>query len=312
MTRFDFLRTLGVFTGSTFLLGTASCKHGSFISEGIELIGDPDFEQGALLIDPENPSSFYGTWKSTDLNAPVWKITQWGTKERLVPKGESLSLCNEYKAVCLRPSALKGNSLILSVLGNQEYSGSPREAGTPWVHLLLEQSILSAPRLVDLKYIRFHLEACLLKSSLRKPELFDPQIHAAQYFVYFYLQDYNKSSDGYGEMIWFGIPVYDNRVRMPLRYEAQDFAGSGMFIYTLDQNLLSDKSTHDKKWITLEADLLDEMKQAFTSAQKHGYMQKTKRLGDIFITGMNIGWEVPGLLDVSMEVRNLSLKASRI
>ena len=42
---------------------------------------------------------------------------------------------------------------------------------------------------------------------------------------------------------------------------------------------------------------------------KHGLLKDSKDLADYHISGMKIGWEVPGLFDVEMQVRNLSLMA---
>lgn len=197
--------------------------------------------------------------------------------------------------------------LLLSVNGNAEYQGIPRIGNEPWVHLLVEQEIVEMPRLVDAEALPFHLEARLLKSQLYKPELFDAGKHTAQYQVFFYLQNRNKESKSYGELIWFGIPVYDNRSRYTERYEEKDFAGSGMFICTLAHKDLSPDSAHDGKWITLQNDLLPKMKEAFSIAKQKGFMQDAN-LDDIHIEGMNMGWEVPGLLDVSLVIRNLSLR----
>ena len=42
---------------------------------------------------------------------------------------------------------------------------------------------------------------------------------------------------------------------------------------------------------------------------KRGFLEDSNDLADYHISGMNIGWEVPGLFDIEMQVRNLSLKA---
>jgi hypothetical protein len=53
------------------------------------------------------------------------------------------------------------------------------------------------------------------------------------------------------------------------------------------------------------------MLKAYSIARQKGFMQKTNSLEDIYLTGMNMGWEVPGLLDVSLQVRRLSLLAEK-
>jgi hypothetical protein len=280
-----------------------------------ELISDPHFLKGFQLVDPEARTSNYGIWCPFFETTPVWKLAQWHTIQKLSPNGmqrtasrDSAQIANDCKAVTVTTPEHSRSDLILEVLGNTEYQGTPRAGDEPWVHLLVEQAIETKPRLVDLTALNFHLEARLLFAKLYKPKQFDETKHAAQYQVFFYLQDTNRKSEGYGEMIWFGVPVYDNREWMTDRYEAADFAGSGMFICTLAHEDVCPDSAHGGKWITLEADLLPQMKEAFSIAQKKGFMQKTKSLEDIRLTGMNMGWEVPGLLDVSLQTRNLSLR----
>lgn len=278
---------------------------------GEELIRDSRFKGGFRLIDPELRVQDYGLWQPFSEEKPVWAIAQWGTREKVVPLNESSTLSNSCKSISVARGGSK-TDLTLAVNGNEEYKGVPRKGDEMWVHLLVEQEIESLPRLVDLKALNFHLEAKRLHSVLHKPELFDDGKHAAQYQAFFYLQDRNKQSEGYGEMIWFGIPVYDNRKRKTERYEALDFAGSGMFICTLAHEDLCADSAHDGKWIALEANLLPEMIKAYSIARAKGFMKKTKSLEDMHLTGMNMGWEVPGLLDVSLQVRRLSLIGEKI
>jgi len=276
-----------------------------------EIIKDPHFTTGFNLRSPKASEGVYDRWIPYPVEGkeitPEWLLGQWGT-DGVLKSANGKTVCgNDYKKVAVAKTGEKAD-LTLDVYANKEYAGDVRKADRMWAHLLVEQGLKKVSRLVDLKSVKFHLEAKLLSSKLYKPELFDAGKHAAQYQVFFYLQDRNKESEGYGEMIWFGIPVYDNRERKTSRYEAGDFAGSGMFICTLAHDFLCKESAHDGKWITLEADLLEEMKNAFYIAQKKGFMQKTKSLDDIYLTGMNMGWEVPGLLDVSIQTRNLSLK----
>ncbi|NCC59633.1 MAG: hypothetical protein EOM12_01625 [Verrucomicrobiae bacterium] len=311
MDRRAFLRNISLGAAGLLLPGCVSSQADKSGLVGEELIRDSHFKGGFRLIDPELRVQDYGLWQPFSEEKPVWAIAQWGTREKVVPLNQSSTLSNSCKSISVTRSGSKAD-LTLAVNGNEEYEGVPRKGDEMWVHLLVEQEIESLPRLVDLKALNFHLEAKLLHSVLHKPELFDDGKHAAQYQAFFYLQDRNKQSEGYGEMIWFGIPVYDNRKRKTERYEALDFAGSGMFICTLAHEDLSADSAHDGKWITLEANLLPEMIKAYSIARAKGFMKKTKSLEDMHLTGMNMGWEVPGLLDVSLQVRRLSLIAEKI
>lgn len=307
--RRTFLKEAGlVFGGGMLLPGCLSRdrQSESLQNKGVEVMSDPQFIHGFHLVDPELRNTDYALWQPREQDLePAWKLVQWNTRERVSPTKDFI-IQNSYKEIAVATSG-RHRDLVLSVNGNAEYQGIPRTGNEPWVHLLVEQEIVSMPTLTSAATLPFHLEARLLKSQLFKSELFDAGKHAAQYQVFFYLQNKNKESKSYGELIWFGIPVYDNRMRYTERYEAQDFAGSGMFICTLAHTDLSADSAHDEKWITLQGDLLPKMKEAFTIAQQKGFMQNAN-LEDIHISGMNMGWEVPGLLDVSLQIRNLSLR----
>lgn len=311
MDRRAFLKNMSLGAAGMLLPGCISSQADRSGLVGEELIRDSRFKGGFRLIDPELRVQDYGLWQPFSEEKPVWAIAQWGTREKVVPLNESSTLSNSCKSISVARGGSK-TDLTLAVNGNEEYKGVPRKGDEMWVHLLVEQEIESLPRLVDLKALNFHLEAKRLHSVLHKPELFDDGKHAAQYQAFFYLQDRNKQSEGYGEMIWFGIPVYDNRKRKTERYEALDFAGSGMFICTLAHEDLCADSAHDGKWIALEANLLPEMIKAYSIARAKGFMKKTKSLEDMHLTGMNMGWEVPGLLDVSLQVRRLSLIGEKI
>ena len=52
------------------------------------------------------------------------------------------------------------------------------------------------------------------------------------------------------------------------------------------------------------------MRKAFETVQAEGMLQNST-WNDMYIAGMNIGWEVPGTYDVEMRVKNLDVVAER-
>jgi hypothetical protein len=54
------------------------------------------------------------------------------------------------------------------------------------------------------------------------------------------------------------------------------------------------------------------LREALETAWQRGFLTESKNLADYRISGMNIGWEVPGIFDVEMQLRKLSLKATVI
>jgi hypothetical protein len=140
---------------------------------------------------------------------------------------------------------------------------------------------------------------------------YSPSLHAAQYFVYFTVANRNPKAAGYGECFWFGIPVYDNRHRLVPAYEAQDFGDTKLFIFTPGSESFARGSTHDGDWVTFERDLMPLMRQGLEHAQAKGFIKGSKDLMDYQPLGIFIGWEVPGMFDVDLQIRNLSLRAAK-
>jgi hypothetical protein len=191
-----------------------------------------------------------------------------------------------------------------------EYGERPRAAGEPWVHLLVEQPVVSLPRLGDLTALRLHVEARRVRVQLAKAEGLNPRIHAAQFLIFLTVQNREKGSPGFGNYLWFGIPVFDNRRRMSPVYAAQESRGTGKFIYTAASERFTQGSTHDEGWVTFDADILPLIREGLAVARARGFMKELETDAALRVAGLNMGWEVPGSYDVEMQVRRLSLAAA--
>ena len=82
-----------------------------------------------------------------------------------------------------------------------------------------------------------------------------------------------------------------------------------MFIFTPGGEVFTNASTHDRNWVTVDKDLRPLLGEAMETAWANGFLGASRDLADYCLTGMNLGWEVPGLFDVAMQVRGLSLVA---
>ena len=109
-----------------------------------------------------------------------------------------------------------------------------------------------------------------------------------------------------------GIPLYDDRSRFPKEHKAQDFGGTAMFIFTPGGEVFADRSAHDRDWITIDKDLRPLFVESLETAWQRGFLRESRDLADYRITGMNLGWEVPGLFDVAVQVRDLSLEVELV
>ena len=101
----------------------------------------------------------------------------------------------------------------------------------------------------------------------------------------------------------------DDRHGLVPAYEAQDFGETKLFIFTPASESFARASTHDGEWVTFDRDLVPLMRQDLEHARAKGFIQGSPDLADYRPLGIFIGWEVPGMFDVDLQIRNLSLKA---
>ena len=152
----------------------------------------------------------------------------------------------------------------------------------------------------------------LLRSRLVYEKDYTPNLHAAQFTIYFTVQNRNKQSRGYGDLVWFGVPIYDNRSRFPRAFKEQDLAApQSSSTHPTDATILHKQCTGRRVVVVIDKDLLPLMNDALATAWSRGFLKESTNAADYFIGGMNMGWELPGTFDVEMQVRNLSLKAMR-
>ena len=279
---------------------------------GIELIQDNRFQRGFVLWSPQTGRHVgYGELKGASPDAkPTWGVAQWSSKFPLDPALARVSkgamVCsNAAKTIAVRTRA---GELTLAVNSREEYGPRARTPAEPWVHLLAEQEFGESASLAKLHAAKLHVEARLLRARNRHADDYSPDRHAAQFQIFFTVQNANRQSPGYGDLLWFGVPIYDNRDRFPKAFKAQDFGGTAKFIFTPAGDTYTAASAHDEKWITLEKDLLPLLREALTTAWARGFLKDSKELADYRLGGMNLGWECPGSFDVEMQLRNLSLK----
>jgi hypothetical protein len=307
---------LALFSLSLFCaaLSTQSVAESPTANVSTELLRDPRFQAGFGLLRPEPGRKVAcGNVRGKAAGEPAWQLAQWSSRHpfdqatpvALVAAG-GFRFSNSARSV-----SFGGNDGILALAVNAaaEYGDRPRAKSEPWVHLLVEQPIASTPRLVDLSELRLHLEARRVKVKLASDVGHDPAIHAAQFQLFLSIQNLEKGSPGFGNYLWFGIPIYDNRHRFHPTYAAPDFGGTGKFIYTAATKHFTTGSTHDDNWVTFDADLLPLIREGLTTAHARGFLKDSPNEGSFRVAALNMGWEVPGTFDVDLQVRHLGLNA---
>jgi len=280
-----------------------------------ELIQDNHFRRGFILWETKPGKHVrYGELRGFDPEtAPVWGLSQWSSKLPLEPAkafrtNGFLSCSNSAKAI-----TVKGQSdFSMAVNSAVEYGSRARAKTDPWVHLLVEQEFDSPPRLSECSNVILHVEARLLRSRNLHQRDYSPDFHAAQFQIFITVQNRNRQSKGFGDLLWFGIPIYDNRHRFAPEFKAQDFGGTSKFIFTPGGQNFATNSTHDGDWVVIDKDLLPLMREALETAWARGFLKASNAVEDYHLGGMNMGWELPGTFNVEMQVRNLSLKVKSL
>ena len=304
---------------SLFLIGFILAAHLSIFAR--ELITDPHFQRGLKVLNPTSGQAEGRLQWSSAGGAPIWACAQWHSHSSLAGLTPDtlasgwLQWANEDKTIRLGPIAGENYDIYMGVNSDHEFGGIYRTSGQPWPALLVQQRLSppntfgpGCPPLSELASLNFHVEVRLDTARIIKKYGYNPGLHAAHFPIYFVVQNLRRSSPGYGKMIWLGLHVYDDRWALPPKYVAHD-QGTNTLIYSIAYETMSDSSVQSGDWVSLDVDLLPHAINALHEAWRLGYLQASQDLADYKIGAMNLGWEVPGLAFVGMEVRNLSLLA---
>jgi hypothetical protein len=283
-----------------------------------ELLRDSHFQRGFALLEAATGKRVVqrileGPDKT---DKPAWDLAQWSSKHPTLPvlpeklPDGAVRYANPGKVVTIGLPGTEGGDLSLAVNASAEYGTRPREEGDPWVHLLTQQVFDNPPSLAELRACRLHVGMRLKQSRLVTPEGYSPARHAAQMQIFLTISNRKTGSPGYGQYLWFGVPLYDNRERLPSGFKAQDRGDTKMFIYTLAAADVTSESAHDGKWVTIDKDLLPLLREALQVAWSRGFLKDSTDFVDYRIGGAFVGWEVPGIFDVDAQVRDFSLKVT--
>ena len=303
----------------------------AFAQDSTELIADKGFEVGLNVLDPLS-GALQGSivWQEFDCS-PVWELGQWNSKTSAIDIEPSVSPTGAYiwedsnKIIKMGTRDGEGYDLYLGVNSISEYDSVFRVNGQPWPHLLVQQRIsppgnvgAGCPPLSQLSQLLFQVDACLDTVNIIKTGAYNSNIHAAQFLIYFTVQNLGSNPKLFGKYVWLGVQVYDDRNPSPPKYVAHD-DGTRMLIYSIAYDETADSTTHSGDWVHFMADLLPHAKAAVTEAWNRGYFSYEEgdstvtpplNFDDYKIGGMNMGWEAPGMFYAAFKVKDLSLTSS--
>lgn len=288
-------------------------------NKSIELIRDGHFQRGFQVMAPPMGKKVVEAvipGIEPEAREPVWQLDQWNsrftlaTAKRQSLPGGGFRYANWAKEVIIGKPGSEQADLTLRINSPIEYDGKFRVSGQPWPHLLVEQAIESSPNLDELSKVIVHIEARLVDGKRVEGPDYTRDLHCGQMPFVLTIQNRNRDSKGYGDFLWFIVPLYDDRDRIVPPYVAADFADpSAKLIYNPGGAAYTAESLHDGRWITIEHDLRPHILDALAAGWDKGYLKDSRDIRDYRISTTNLGWETPGLFAGAIQIRNLSLKA---
>jgi hypothetical protein len=269
------------------------------------------------------------------VGAPFWTLAQWASKDNLADRAvthqrqldaDRFEIVNSSKRVAVD---CRRGEVELGLFASACYEHS-RRTGESWPHLLMSASLTDVRyparicHIAELQRLTVALDCRLERFADKQPDA-DPHRHAAQFQLFLYVQNLTPGDDGFGDMLWFGIPIFDNRYPLQGEHYQRDGGkadASGKFIYSMPSDAcLADGNGFirnnrllagdDARWIGIRADVLPYILRAYTLARTNGYLTKTDP-GDLYVSGLNIGWEMPGAYDGTMRIRKFSVRATPV
>lgn len=310
------VRATGCRTWWALVLGAlAGCLVPGRAAETQELLRDAGFVRGFTLLAPRAGAGLVGRVAGREAIEPIWEVAQWHS--RFPFRGQNgdgsgaWRVANEARWLEAVTSPAGVTTLTLGVDTRPEYGGRLRAAASePWVHLLLQQSIEDAPPLTRLAALDLCFEFQLAEAETFRAEGYTPGLHAAQFQVVLTLNHTRRGAPGFGDYLWFVVPLYDDRHEVPPAYVAQDFAVTqGKLIFNPGGQALGLRPLRVGEWQAFAGDLRPWLEQALETAWARGYLVQGRERADYRVAHLNLGWEVPGLNRVAMRVRGLSLRA---
>lgn len=300
------------------LLAPAPARGGDSVSP----LRDPFFGNGFIVLDATPGARVEaGTliW-SAGGESPVWELAQWSSRHSLASatmihaETGNLTFADGSKALRIKHSGSADVEVTLEMDSRKEWVNGHRKLGEPWPHLLLQQEFRDprtglslCPPLSELASIDFTLQARLVHSERIESASYDPGIHAAQFQLFLTVQNGNRNSPGFGDYLWLGVPIYDDRAD-PIPALCHKDLFTRKLIFTPTSTTYSDRSIRSGEWVPYRAEMLALAKDALKRAWEKGFLADSRDLADYRLGGLNIGWEVPGINRISIAFRRLTLE----
>lgn len=264
-----------------------------------------------------NYTRFYSS-----LNKPDWRICQWNSKYDFYENKKATVIEENFYTHTIKSGGImnkpaktmtfnsKTGSIYMETDGSVEYANGDR-VNEDWPALLLEQDFSNNLKQVKkmsslVMECEYRIDTCV---NYTKSSNYDSNRHAAQLVWYVTIQNRNSSSAGFGEYVWFGLMLYDDRYdgKTSTLYSNLD-AGTGTLIYNPSSTnyLSSGKIPSVGQTVVASVDVLSLFPAAFNNAKSKGYFKNTT-YDDLYVGGFNFGFEIPGTFKIGVTLNSIGL-----
>ncbi len=286
--------------------------------ESKELFSDADFKNGFSVVSQGDGYVKLGDFKyNNNENSPLWCIAQWGSKsclwENRVESDPYTITDGVTKWVTYNPDE---KSVKMRLNAQNVYNGEPADVSL-WPHLLLEQSPFCDYQSLTDEEKAFYCcssDNMVLNLKIKLSDFVDTTnkegINAVEYLAYFYLSGVDGS-----KFIWFGVNLFDSRGYRDTYWALDE--SSGQMIYSLstkDTYGLKSKSLYrngkpyvSDEWVNIQIDLKPHIENALERANKSNTFGKTVGVEDFYLSGTNIGFEIHGNYDCTVEIKDFNI-----
>jgi hypothetical protein len=291
------------------------------------LFEDPFLKNGVTVLKPDGSTS--GVISGVNANGEsCWVFPQWGSKYDLynyaqrnfVNGGDAFTYISDGKLVDgeIIPGKTwtidsTDGSIYMELNAEAEYD-RPRQDGESWPHTLLSQDF--GPDLVhidDLSDLVMNMSYEITKFEDCMGKTANTNKHCAQLVWYITIQNRTQGHKDYGKYVWFGITLWDNRISGASfgGYAAEDSGkedATHAFIYQPSSALVhpNGKCPVVGEYRTVDFHLLDVAKTAYETAKERGFLGDTA-WEDLYIGGMNFGFEVTGTYNVAAKIDSVGV-----
>lgn len=288
-----------------------------------QLFCDPHFFDGFTVVSQRTDGAQQiklGDFTYSDSEkAPSWTVAQWNSGPCLYEdrkESDRYTLTDGVtKTVRYDPS---DRSVSLRLNAANVYNGEAAGDGA-WPHLLLEQSPMCDYEALgeeDKRFYNCSVDRMVMSVDIRLSDFVDTLnkdgINAVQFLAYIYLRGVDSD-----DFIWFGINLFDDRGYQGTMWQ-QDTVG-GLMIYCLSTEdtyrcekrslFRNGKPYISDDWVHVEVDLTPHIDEALEKANEDNIFGKTVTKEDFFVGGTNIGFEIHGNYDCTVDIKDYLLTA---